>query len=113
MKSKQPYVFLFYGFVSLSVLLLAVLFLLRDDSAANTMDVRLMPGTEVLTIAIDGVQEHFQYSLDDGATWQNVPRHTTRIDNVSVTVGQTIIVRDTANAGFSQALIVTEEDLQS
>jgi len=113
MKSKHPLIIAFYAFVSLSVLLLAVLFILRDDSPANTLDVRLVPGSDVSTVAIDGVQEFYQYSLDAGVTWVNVPRHTTRIDNVPVTVGQTIIVRDTANAGFSQALTVSQEDLQS
>ena len=113
MKSKSTQYWLFVSIVTLSVIVLGVIFLvsLGQDSPANTLDVRLEPGSTLGTVTLVNVQSSYQYSLDEGQTWLNVPTQSQTVEDLAVQAGDTILVRDTARAGFSQALTVRAQDL--
>lgn len=113
MKSKSTQYWLFVSIVTLSVIVLGIILLvsLDQDTAGNTLDVRLEPGSTLGTTTLVNVRSTYQYSLDDGQTWNNVPSQAESVDNLLAQVGDTILVRDTARAGFSQALTVREENI--
>ena len=113
MKRKTVQYWLFMGIVTLSILALGIVFLvsLGQDNRGNTLGVTLEPGSTLGSVALVNVESSFQYSLDNGQTWINIAPQTTRVDNLVVAVGDTILVRDTARAGFSQQLTVRDADL--
>ena len=115
MKNKSVQYWLFVSIVALSVIALGIVLIvsLGQDATGTTLDVSLEPGETIGTVALVNVSSTYQYSFDEGQTWNNVPSQTTRVDNLVAQEGDVILVRDTARAGFSQSLTVQAEDIAS
>lgn len=95
----------------ITVIILAIVILsaiwLGTPEASDPFNVTLNPGENAGTVAINNVQDSYQYSLDNGITWVNITVNGSL--EIPAEAGDTLLIRDIDITGVAEIYAITED----